>query len=101
MHDTIEHPALFLVVEDDVAKRLAVQRAVRLEDALGAKMPDDRAQREAAGLDGDAGEDVEVDDGHAMRLEEVGHGRLAWQTVRSTTNKLPSAVRQQGTREHG
>lgn len=74
--DRVEDLALLVVVEDDAAELLAVQGAVVAQD-VGAKVADEGREGVRVWLDGDAGEDVEVDDGDLVVLEELGDGRLA------------------------
>lgn len=68
MDDRVEDFTLAFVPKHDRAEFLAVQGPVGFQDLLP-KVGDERREGVRVGFDGDAGEDVEVDDGDAVRLE--------------------------------
>ena len=74
MDDAIERLALARVGEDAVAERLAIERAVGLEDA--GKALGDLLQRRPAGLHYFARDLVRIDHGHAARLQHAGDRAL-------------------------
>lgn len=77
VHDRVQHFALFFVPKHDPAQLFAVERlVVGLED-LRAKVGDEGREGVRVGFDSDAGEDVEVDDGDAVRLQLLAHRRFA------------------------
>jgi hypothetical protein len=62
MNDRIEDLPLPLVAEDDRSQRLPVERSVVSKDGP-AEVGDEGAESVGFRFDGNAGEDVEVDDG--------------------------------------
>jgi hypothetical protein len=87
----VEGPALSLVGKDDAAEGVAVEGAIVAEDVT-AEMGGDLIEGLAPWLDGFASEDVEIDDGDAVGLEEGRDGRLACRASVSVRSSAGTGV---------